>query len=508
MYTLGICCRHTFKYLIRCVNSIVKGGVFLSEIRPCSDDVKEKNEMNMKKFIPLLVIASMMLSMIPSIIALPAPTLDFATGNKGTTIKVTGVAGTVPAGTALQLYWDTTTGAWDGVKGLMNSTTAKASGAYEVWFKVPEATNGAHYVWIKDGGGNTASTAFTVTTKVKNSPASGLELDTIAGTFNGFSASKDLAVMLVQTLPVTVSIIGPGNIEVLALPDGVKTEYSGTMAHKFLVPGTVLIGVNGVEQAHDDGAGKLVDSASPLFVATGTINYATGAYTITFDTAPAGLPGIRTEYNYWGTSLTQFDLGKGTTNSVGTATISWKVPDNIFPPAATWNLVTRDAKGVTSSTTFSVGPVITLTPATGANGDNIAISGRGWTPTTSTITSIVLSRTGYTSACMVVGTAPVTVTVDLNGRFRANIIVPGAPKVEDDYTITVTSSDALVASADFEVTALHTLKVSPVFGPQGSQMTVSGTHYSKVVDTVVTVDLETTGGVLVVNIGTVKTRTI
>ena len=161
-------------------------------------------------------------------------------------------------------------------------------------------------------------------------------------------------------------------------------------------------------------------------------------------------------------------------------------------------------KAVISATTFSVGPVITLTPATGAVGDVIAINGRGFTPTTSTITSIVLSRTGYTSACKISSDTPVT--VDLNGRFRANIIVPGAPKVDDDYTITVTSSDALVATADFEVTALHTLTVNPVFGPQGSTMTVSGTHWAKVVDTVVTVELWSNDLITkMANIGTVKT---
>jgi hypothetical protein len=468
--------------------------------------------MNMKKVLPILVIASMMLSMIPSVIALPAPTLSAAAGVKGDTIKVTGPAGTVPAGTTLQLYWDTTTGAWDGTKGLMNSTTAKASGAYEVWFKVPEAKNGAHYVWIKDSDANTASAAFTVNTKVKNSPASGLPNDSVTGTFNGFAGSTDISAVL-NAGAFVETIVGPLGVPPLDVPetlsaiDGVKTVYSGTFANKYIVPGSIIMGIGGVQEANDDGAGKLVDSGAGSYtVVTGTINYITGAYSIEFSTAPiVVVPGLRTDYHFWGASATQFQLAKGATNSVGTASVVWKVPATAVSPTL-YNLYVIDGKGVSKATTFSVGPVITLTPATGAVGDVIAVSGRGFTPTTSTIVSIVLSRTGYTSACKISSDTPVT--VDLNGRFRANIIVPGAPKVDDDYTLTVTSSDLipLVATADFEVTALHTLTVNPVFGPQGSTMTVSGTHWAKVVDTVVTVELWSNDLVTkMASIGTAKT---
>ena len=115
----------------------------------------------------------------------------------------------VAAGTTVQLYWDTTTGAWDGTKGLMNSTTAKASGAYEVWFDVPEATNGAHYVWVKDADGNTASAALTVLPKVKNTPTTGLSGDTIAGTFNGFAKSKTVALVLSSAVAPTEVAVGP-----------------------------------------------------------------------------------------------------------------------------------------------------------------------------------------------------------------------------------------------------------------------------------------------------------
>ncbi len=105
--------------------------------------------------------------------ALSPPLLSSSNEVTGEPIEVTGPAGAVPANTTVQLYWDATTGAWDGAKGLLNSTTADASGAYEVWFTVPEATFGTHQVWVKDADGDTASAAFTMSTDNENSPESG-----------------------------------------------------------------------------------------------------------------------------------------------------------------------------------------------------------------------------------------------------------------------------------------------------------------------------------------------
>ena len=78
----------------------------------------------------------------------------------------------------------------------MNSTTAMINGSYEVWFKVPESTNGAHNIWIKSDDGDTASAVFNVGTKNKNIPSAGLPGDTISGSFYGFHGSKDIAFIL------------------------------------------------------------------------------------------------------------------------------------------------------------------------------------------------------------------------------------------------------------------------------------------------------------------------
>ena len=104
--------------------------------------------MNSKKAITLLVLATLIMGLIPAVYAdisedVPNP----ASGVKGDTIIVTGSG--VTAGKTVNLYWDLVQ-AWDGEAGLLNTTKAKSSGNYEVWFDVPEAVNGVHYIWVED----------------------------------------------------------------------------------------------------------------------------------------------------------------------------------------------------------------------------------------------------------------------------------------------------------------------------------------------------------------------
>ncbi len=330
-------------------------------------------------------------------------TSSITSGFKGDVVAAKGTGAT--AGTSLSVYWDNPTLAWNGVEGLLNSTIVKASGAFDVWFTVPEATNGAHFLWFKDSGNNiygpfpAGTSGFTVNANVKLSPSSGLPSDSVAISMYGYPSDTKLT--------VTFGLSHPGNVSI----------------------------------------------ATP------------------------------------------------TTNSLGTATASFNIPSRHYP--ATYYVTAQNiTTTVISFTAFNVGSVITLQPTSGAVGDIIHVTGRGWVAGT-TIGEPVLTRSGFSANCMIVTTP---VTVDLNGRFRLDMVVSGGSSatVNDDYTLTVTLG-ALTATADFQVTALQAVAVTPVFAPQGSQITVSGTHYSKDTGTTVTVDLTTSGGVLVTNLGTVDT---
>jgi hypothetical protein len=399
--------------------------------------------------------------------ALPAPTLSAATGGMGKIIKVTGPAGTVPANTAVQLYWDTTTGAWDGAKGLMNSTTADASGAYEAWFDIPEATNGAHYVLVKDAAGNTTSTAFTVQTKNKNIPESGLPGDTITGNFYGFHATKNLAAILSTVNPPVSTVI---TSEELTTPNGVAKAFTGTFAHRYLVPRTILFRTNGVEQAHDDGMGNIVDSGGQL-TASGTIDYVTGEYDIIFTTAPPALPiGLGTDYSYWGTSSapgsTQFDLGWGVTNSVGTAIITWKVPANVAI-SRTYNVLALESGFGLNRVDFRI-MGIQLSSSSGPTGETITLTGNGFSPNEAWIATIGTDK--------ILGNGTISADGLLQGG--SGLLVPYGLS-PGTYPIKVLDVDSDAESTvQFTVTYGTTITVTPDGAPNGFNVTISGKGFS------------------------------
>lgn len=142
----------------------------------------------------ILVIMTIAMSVIPvlpiyaiiSIDSVSAPSGDY-----GDTIEVCG-SGVAP-GVDVNLYWDAVK-AWDGKKGLLNTTEAGAYGDFEVWFDVPEAVNGSHYLWAKDTStGLTVSYGpFWVVPKIELSPSRGLVGDIIYIYGYGFGEEVDV----------------------------------------------------------------------------------------------------------------------------------------------------------------------------------------------------------------------------------------------------------------------------------------------------------------------------
>jgi len=490
---------------------------------PCGDDAKEKkNKMNMRKALPLLVIASMMLSMLPSAFfanaALGVPTIAAitagATGLKGQTYKVTG--GVVAAGTTIQIYWDDTTTAWDGVKGLMNSTTAKADGSYEVWFKVPEAKNGNHYVWAKAVSTNElqSTAAFVVNTKISLSASSGLPGDKITVSAYGFGASKAIQAFLLNGTQVVLPGWTPAWIyaaETLATGDASKTTFSGTVAQKPVQPGNFTVTVGAVVLADAGLTGALTGAGG-----SGTINYITGEYSLTY-AAPPAVVAITAVYSYFKTNAAAGIqvYTSGTTNSVGSYTTQITIPSKYVKIAADYRIVAYDAVGNMKDAgagvpNFSVGPVISAGTTSTTVGSVVTIQGRGFGvgKVIGLVNLPTIIRTGMVATTCAIKDMPVGgVVVDAQGRFRMDIIIAQGNEKNDDYTITVKTDDnANIATiTDFEITALAEVSVTPSYGPQGSSIAVSGVHYAKVADTVITVDLVTTGGAFLINIGTVKT---
>lgn len=81
--------------------------------------------------------------------------------------------------------------------------------------------------------------------------------------------------------------------EVLGAGDGLATAFSGNLSHSNVVAGSVKI-TDGFETFTDDGAGNLTGSAG----GSGTINYTTGAYSVTFNAAVGNGTYVTATYKY------------------------------------------------------------------------------------------------------------------------------------------------------------------------------------------------------------------
>jgi len=186
--------------------------------------VKEKRKMSKtsKRAITILIIATFMLSMMPILPAYAVAVdylyekdaaVDKHSGVKGDIVRVLGSG--VTSGAVVNVNWDYVTEA-----GLMNTTEADPAGTFEVWFTVPEAVAGPHYIWVKDlGTGNTImfATAFQVLRLVTLSPSSGLPGDDVDVSGYGFAAEEKVEIVVEDwTVPPTETV-GTG--------DGTETVF-------------------------------------------------------------------------------------------------------------------------------------------------------------------------------------------------------------------------------------------------------------------------------------------
>jgi hypothetical protein len=442
-----------------------------------------------KRAIPLLIIAIFALSIVLPVLALSAPTFEdedgnpITSGDKGDTVVVIGGAGEVTAGATLNLYWDSVK-AWDGEKGLLNSTEGKSSGAYEVWFDVPEATAGDHYVWVKDmESGDTASAAFTVLTKIKLSASSGLEGDKVTIDGYGFDDEQDIAIIMSSTamIPDGTNVVGEegeGN------PDGTDTEYDFTLDNTPVEPGSVTI-TDGTQTLTDDGDGTLSGDGD------GDINYVTGEVDVDFNSPPPSYTDIDADYEYYADVADTINVISTAVDSddVGSWAKAANIPDDADMATGDYYIYAYDAKGNDDDAEFTKGAVIRLDPEEGPVGTKVEIRGRGFDPAETIIQGEVIiwdeDHTKTPVDCYIVD-APED--VDTDGDFKLEVVIPQVDM--DDYdTINVTDGAGNTAEAEFEVTGEAEIEVDPEFGVQGAKINVEGFNFTAMSDEEVLLEL-------------------
>jgi hypothetical protein len=201
--------------------------------------------MNSKKAITLLVLATLILTLVPltttQAITITdvydevngAPGVPTYAGVYDDTLIVVGSG--VTAGKNVRVYWDAVDD-WDGEAGLLNSTKAKSSGAFELWFDIPEAVNGDHYLWLQDV--NTGDTivfgfAIDVDAYVEADPDAGLDGDTI--TLNGFGYDDEVDIETV-TISSTTLLVPIVDAPLSTSPGTPETDTVGSWSATFKVP--------------------------------------------------------------------------------------------------------------------------------------------------------------------------------------------------------------------------------------------------------------------------------
>jgi hypothetical protein len=201
--------------------------------------------MNSKKAITLLVLTTLLLTLVPltttqaitvtdvyeEVDGAPGPVLY--SGVYGDTLIIVGAD--VTAGKNVRVYWDAVDD-WNGESGLLNSTKAKSSGAYELWFDIPEAVNGDHYLWLEDvqtGDTMVVPTPITVGATVEADPDAGLDGDTITLEGYGFDDEVDILVTTINSTTLLVPII---DADLPTSPGTPETDEVGSWTATFKVP--------------------------------------------------------------------------------------------------------------------------------------------------------------------------------------------------------------------------------------------------------------------------------
>jgi hypothetical protein len=433
--------------------------------------------MNSKKAITLLVLVTLLLSMVPMTFgAVGITALSEVTGDYGNTVEVTGDG--VPAGTIVEIFWDDTTIAWNGVRGKLNQTTADGDGTYEIWFDVPEAVAGVHNVWVK-AGSDYDSAAYTVVPRVKTASSSGLSGDKVSTDVYGQAKEKDIALVMASTQGVfTWNWVAAPQVQVPL--DAGETEYDGNLAG--LVGPTFVVITDGVETFTDDGSGVLTGDQG----GSGKINYVTGEWEVEYNTAPVALTTV--DYVVFTPLLnTAYELStSGETDIVGSYTKQITIP--VAADGSYW-IASLDAKGNVGTDDFEIGAVITVSDDEVAVGDVVTVSGRGFTPF-----GAIIYANGVT-----VGGLPAViddydggVDIDNDGEFSFKLVIPQMDD-EDDYDISVSDGVKPAATVEVEVTDLAEITVTPDYGPQGQTVTITGMNFPNIKDEDLAIELEIGG---------------
>jgi len=416
----------------------------------------------MKTKISVLVIAALILNLIPvpahaalSITDVTDQSMNpITSGVYGDRVYVFGDG--VISGLDVNLYWDIVT-AWDGERGrgLLNSSVAQPNGAFEVWFDVPEAVNGAHYLWIRDNDSPAhtfGAVLFTVNASMTVSPRSGIKNDQV--TLKGYGFGDEVNVDTIEfgvsplsTNPDVPATDALGSWEAtFNVPDETDGDYDITAEDQALNTVSVVfkVGPAITLDITEGSVGTVVEATGRGFTSSGAVT------SVTLD----------------GIDCKVLDEGDKNINSNGAFTLEFIIP-SVGTADKEYILEVTDTGAKSADMDFQVTDITTieLEPQFGAPGSSVGITGHNFAAISGS--DVVIKFDGTTIE---------TLDTNSEGDISGSILIPA--KSTGNYQVVAEQQTyEIQASETFRVGVVLTI-LTPQTGPTGTRVTLTGIGFT------------------------------
>ena len=357
-------------------------------------------------------------------------------------LTVSPVSGTV--GTVITFdgtgYVGSSTVSVSWAEGFACSSTATTGGDFNCTFTLPATTAGSHLFTGTDTSSDSAAASFAVTPRLIITPPTGPVGTSVQLSGTGFGG--DMA--------VTVDWNG-GSETSFQMACTATASVAGNFTCPFVITAT--------------------DHAGYTFTAT---DASSDTATTTFTVVPKlvanpSTGGVGTLVTFYGTgygyksSITatwgQGNACTSATTAVGNFSCGFKIPSGTV--GGSYAFTATDSGSNTATTTFLVGPVLTMTPSSGTVGDTVMFSATGFA--------------GLSTITVSWANGPVcSGTTTAGGSFSCEFTVPQTTVGLATFTATDAESDS--EGATFSVGPQ--LTTTPVTGPVGTPVTYTGTGYA------------------------------
>lgn len=354
-------------------------------------------------------------------------------GPPGTVVYVYGTGFTV--GSNYSIYF--------GAGVVSGPSVVQGGGTISTYITVPVLSRGTYDIKISTGTDTTATPypTFNITPQIAIGSTSGKSGDQVTLSGNGFFPSSTITIYFDG---VAITPVAPVSTD----PFG---QFNGGL---FVIPQTT----GGVHSITASDYGGISPGVNYSISSAITLSATTGAVGSSFNVSGAGF-GTNSVISFTldGTALS----GNTTTDAQGKfANTSLVVPS---VAGGTHVISAKDTLGNSANTNFIVTGIFSISPASGPVDTSVVVSGKGFLPNS----HITVTYDGSTITAI-----SSTLSSDASGNFSAGFKVPAS---STGGHIIAASDGTNNINATF--TSQSTAASSPVNGPVGTAVTVTGTGF-------------------------------